>query len=125
MRNPLHQKPPTSTVKITREVSTTSIRQVSRAGIEIAGTINADTVAVTSGSVHERWTDKSVEALLPEDFAGLVADRPDLILLGTGKRNAFAPRDLVFSLAREGIGFEVMDTKAADVSYTHLRAHET
>lgn len=96
------------------------IRQVSSAGVEIAGTIYADTVAVTGGGVHERWTDKSVDALTPEDFAAIVAERPDLILLGTGKRIAFAPRELVFSFARDRIGFEVMDTKAAARTYNVL-----
>ena len=37
----------------------------------------------------------------------------DVILLGTGPANIFPPRDLVFAMARRGIGFEVMDTRAA------------
>lgn len=120
VRNPLPQKPRSSTVKITRELSATTIRQVSPAGVEIAGTVYTDTLAVTGGVVHERWTDKSVDALTPEDFSGLVADEPDVILLGTGKRVAFAPRELVFSFARSGIGFEVMDTKAAARTFNVL-----
>ena len=107
-------------MKITRELSATTIRQVSSTGVEIAGTVYAETVAVTNGVVHERWTDKSVDALTGEDFAAIVAERPDVILLGTGKSISFAPRELVFSFAREGIGFEVMDTKAAARTFNVL-----
>ena len=107
-------------MKISRELSATTIRQVSSTGVEIAGTVYAETLAVASGVVHERWTDKPVEALTAEDFAAIVADRPDVVLLGTGKRIAFAPRELVFSFARKGIGLEVMDTAAAARTFNVL-----
>ena len=111
-------------MKISRELSATTIRRVSSTGIEIAGSVYADTLAVASGVVHERWTDKSVDALTPEDFAAIIADQPDVILLGTGRRIAFAPRELVFSFARSGIGFEVMDTRAAARTYNVLAAED-
>ena len=80
----------------------------------------ADTLAVSSDGVDANWTDKSVDALTEADFEALVEDRPDVILLGTGKHLCFAPRELVFSFARRGIGFEVMDTKAAARTFNVL-----
>ena len=107
-------------MKITRELSATTIRQVSSAGIEIAGTLYTETIAVTGEGVQDSFADKRVDRLTPDDFGAIVAGKPDLILLGTGKRLEFAPRELVFSFARNGIGFEVMDTKAAARTFNVL-----
>ena len=107
-------------MKISRELSATTIRKVTSDGVEIAGSTYTNTVAVTSGGVQAPWTDKSVANLTPEDFDAIVADRPDVILLGTGRRLEFAPRELVFNFARVGIGFEVMDTKAAARTFNVL-----
>ncbi len=107
-------------MKITRELSATTIRQVSSAGIEIAGTLYTETIAVTGEGVQDSFADKRVDRLTPDDFGTIVAGKPDLILLGTGKRLEFAPRELVFSFARNGIGFEVMDTKAAARTFNVL-----
>ena len=107
-------------MKITRELSATTIRQVSSAGIEIAGTLYTETIAVTGEGVQDGFADKRVDLLTPDDFGAIVAGKPDLILLGTGKRLEFAPRELVFSFARSGIGFEVMDTKAAARTFNVL-----
>ena len=108
-------------MKITREVAATTIRRASATGIVIAGTVYADTLAVSVDGVQANWTDKAVEALTPADFESLVdAHKPDVILLGTGRQIRFAPRDLVFAFARQHIGFEVMDTKAAAGTFNVL-----
>jgi uncharacterized protein len=53
-----------------------------------------------------------------EDLAGLDPSRilaldPELVLLGTGQRQIFAPASFRAEFMRAGIGFEVMDTGAA------------
>jgi uncharacterized protein len=45
---------------------------------------------------------------------------PELIILGTGPTNVFPPRELVFALARRGIGLECMDTAAAARTFNVL-----
>jgi len=108
-------------VKISRELqSNTTIRQVSSAGIRIGEVVYDQTLVLTNETVHAGWTDKSVDALAAEDFSELMDDGPDLVLLGTGKQNRFPPRELVFSFARRGIGFEVMDTAAAARTFNVL-----
>ncbi len=59
------------------------------------------------------WQASVIEELTEEDFKPLIASAPELILLGTGSRPIIPPRELVFSLARQGIGLEAMDTAAA------------
>ena len=45
---------------------------------------------------------------------------PEIIVLGTGQSNIFAPRELVFAMARRGVGFEVMNSAAAARTFNVL-----
>ena len=108
-------------MKFSRETGiATSIRQLAADGIRIGDTLYDSTVLVTADAVTPRWTDKPVEELTVADFETLVESAPEVVLLGTGARGRFAPRELVFAFARRGIGFEVMDTAAAARTYNVL-----
>jgi len=61
-----------------------------------------------------------VESLTVDDLALLIETRPELILLGTGNKQLLPDRDLMFAMARRGIGFEVMDTPAAARTFNVL-----
>jgi uncharacterized protein len=67
-----------------------------------------------------RWQASTFEALRPEDFDALLALRPEIVLLGTGRRQRFPHPRLTAALARAGVGFEVMDTAAACRTYNIL-----
>ena len=108
-------------MKFTREVPTAvMIRRVSAQGIQIGDELHTDTLALTTESVIGTWSDKPVKDLQPEDFDALLATDPELILLGTGQRIEFAPREIVFCLARRQVGLEVMDTPAAARTFNVL-----
>jgi uncharacterized protein len=66
------------------------------------------------------WQAAGFEALRPEDFDALLARRPEVVLLGTGRRQRFPHPRLTGALARAGIGLEVMDTAAACRTYNIL-----
>ena len=61
-----------------------------------------------------------VESLTVDDLAILIETGPELILLGTGNRQLLPNRDLMFAMARRGIGLEVMDTPAAARTFNVL-----
>ena len=108
-------------MKFSRELPVpTAISQVSSAGIHIGPDVYDTTLALTVEDVTAAWTDKPVDSLEPGDFDGLLEDEPELVLLGTGSAAVFAPRELMFSFARRGIGFEVMDTAAAARTFNVL-----
>ena len=69
--------------------------------------------ALTADEILLGWPNSTIVELTEDDFEPLIKSRPELILLGTGKKPVFPPRELVFSLARQGIGLESMDTRAA------------
>ena len=68
----------------------------------------------------EEWVAVPVESLTIDDLAILIEIKPELILLGTGNQQLLPDRDLMFAMARRGIGLEVMDTPAAARTFNVL-----
>ena len=90
-----------------------TIRNVSDQELCIGDQIYRRSIALTSDTVIAQWSDKPVAQLRESDFEALLERKPELIVLGTGRSNIIPPRELVFALARRGIGLEFMDTAAA------------
>ncbi len=108
-------------MKFTREMSMSlSVRSVSASGIRIGDDVFEHTIALTLEAVIDGWTEKPVADLVEQDFALLLEAQPEVIVLGTGPTSVFPPRELVFALARRGIGLETMDTKAAARTFNVL-----
>lgn len=108
-------------MKFTREMPTTlTIRSVSDAEIRIGEDFYTDTIALTGDTVFADWPVKLVGDLTDSDFSRLFGASPEIIVLGTGAANVFPPRELVFAMARRGIGLEVMDTRAAARTFNVL-----
>ncbi|MGY8795304.1 MAG: Mth938-like domain-containing protein, partial [Woeseiales bacterium] len=63
--------------------------------------------------IERGWMVDDVSKLVESDFATLIEKSPEIVIFGTGWTPKLPPRDLVFALARRGIGFETMDTPAA------------
>ena len=64
-------------------------------------------------AVIRDWHGAEIDALTIDQFEDILATQPDVVILGTGWQPVFVPRELTFSMARRGVGFEVMDTPAA------------
>ena len=108
-------------MKFTRDTATAiAIRTVSASGIRIGDDTYAHAIALTSSDYLGAWEEKSIGELTSADFDDLLESKPELIILGTGETNIFAPKELVFAFARQGIGFEVMDTAAAARTFNVL-----
>ena len=50
----------------------------------------------------------------------IAALKPEVVLLGTGEKQVFPPREAIVSLLRRRIGVEVMDNAAASRTYNLL-----
>jgi len=57
-----------------------------------------------------------------EHFAAVLAQVPEVVLIGTGAAQRFLPPLLTLPLVRAGVGFEVMDTAAACRTFNILVA---
>ena len=110
-------------LKFTRELpATLTIRSVGVDGIRINDQLWTETVALTHQEIMESWNPAPLAELTEADFHPLFEHSPELVIIGTGVRNEFPPRQLMFSFARLGIGLEVMDTAAAARTFNVLAA---
>ncbi len=96
------------------------VTNVSAEGLRIGEATYTGTLALTADELIADWTAKSVAMLEHDDFRTLLEGDPELVLLGTGNTIEFAPRELIFSFARRGVGLEVMDTAAAARTFNVL-----
>ena len=108
-------------VKFTRESSARMvIRSVSEAAILVNDVHHQTSIALTGDAVLGAWNDTPINELTEGHFDDVLAAGPEIVLLGTGSSNVFAPRELTFAFARRGVGLEVMDTAAASRTFNVL-----
>ena len=75
---------------------------------------------LTPDGVVEGFAAGGFDALTEADFAALLAQQPEIVLLGTGRTQRFPHPRLSAALAAAHVGLEVMDTRAACRTYNIL-----
>lgn len=68
------------------------------------------------------WPVPNFDALTSRHLGALAEHRPEIVLLGTGRRHRFPSPALVADLVMHHIGLEVMDSRAACRTYNILVA---
>lgn len=112
-------------MKFTREArSSLTIRQVEKGRIKVGDDVITENVVLFRDSVRPGWQSNWISDLTAADFSSLIEERPELIVFGAGWQPALPPRELMFALARKGIGFEMMDTPAACRTFNILIAED-
>ncbi|MGY3264148.1 Mth938-like domain-containing protein [Lysobacter sp. HA35] len=76
--------------------------------------------AVSPDTLIEEWPVVAVGLLTPELLEPLLALKPDVIVIGSGGRQAFAPAATQAACLQAGVGFEVMGNDAAARTYSVL-----
>lgn len=79
-----------------------------------------DSLVVAPDHEVMAWEAESFDALAPAHFEGLLALKPEVVILGTGARLRFPRPELTRALAQASVGFEAMDTRAACRTYNIL-----
>ena len=77
-------------------------------------------LVVLPGQVVADWPPQAFEELALVHLAALVTLRPELVILGTGRRQRFPRAELLAPVVEAGLGWEVMDTGAACRTYNIL-----
>jgi len=88
--------------------------------IEVNKTRHPGNLLLMPDAPARPWQATGFGSLRAEDFDSIVALRPEVVLLGTGRRQRFPDPRLTAALARAGVGLEVMDTAAACRTYNIL-----
>ncbi len=68
------------------------------------------------------WTPRIYADLEVTHLNDIFELKPELILLGTGEKQVFPPKEIYLSLIHSKIGFEVMNTQAACRTFNILTA---
>ena len=66
------------------------------------------------------WSAPSFDSLTPEHIAQIGATTPDVVILGTGRRQRFIHPRLIAALTEQHVGVECMDNQAACRTYNIL-----
>jgi uncharacterized protein len=104
--------------------SSVTVRHVEPGEVRIGDrTVTRDVVITPERDVLD-WPSGDVDRLDESDFSSLLALEPEMILLGTGWESLAPPRELVFAMARRGVGFETMTTPAACRTFNILVQEE-
>jgi len=77
-------------------------------------------VIITPSNVIKNWQPQSFADIAPHHIDQILEMKPEVILLGTGRRQHFPESDLFLNINKLNIGIEVMDTGAACRSYNIL-----
>ncbi len=88
--------------------------------IEINQIPYSHAVLLSSDGEILEWSVKSFDELSTTDFSQMLALKPELIIIGTGKRQRFPRPELLKTLIEAKIGFEIMDSQAACRTYNIL-----
>ena len=108
-------------LKFTRELpGTLTIHSVSTDGIRIADRLWTDAIALTPQEIIAPWHSVPLADLTENNFSLLLEYSLELVIVGSGAKNEFPPRELMFAFARRGVGLEVMDTAAAARTFNVL-----
>lgn len=76
---------------------------------------------ITPNAIVPEWTViGGFTGLTSDHFAAMLAQQPEVVLLGTGRQLQFPHPQLSAPLINAGIGLEVMDSKAACRTYNIL-----
>ncbi|NMM28189.1 MAG: Xcc1710-like domain-containing protein [Glaciimonas sp.] len=92
------------------------------AGIEINAKYFTHSFVMLPEIAPITWAVDHFEALTTEHFKQIEAQNPDVVILGTGRRQRFVHPKLTTVLTMRRIGIECMDNQAACRTYNILMA---
>ncbi|RPI46748.1 MAG: hypothetical protein EHM59_06595 [Betaproteobacteria bacterium] len=90
--------------------------------VAVNGVRHEASLIVTPERVDPDWPVPDLASLGAEHLSALLASKPEIVLLGTGRRLKFPPFSVLRPLIEAGIGYEIMDTGAACRTYAVLIA---
>ena len=93
--------------------SAVTVRHVEPGAIKIGDETVTENVLIFRDEIQRGISIDDIAALQEQQLDELLTKDPEIVILGTGWQAVRPPRDLVFAMARRGIGFETMDTPAA------------
>lgn len=111
-----------ATLNVDENNANYQIRSYKPGTIKINDHLFTHSIIVTPNELIDPWAPQHVSELSTESLAGILALKPDILLIGTGAALVFISVEIYGELINAGIGVEIMDTSAACRTYNALTA---
>ena len=92
--------------------------------IGINGLPHTKSLVISPMELLQDWEPSKYSELNEQHLDDIFAMQPEIIILGTGLKQIFPPAEILRRLAKEQIGFEIMDTQAACRTFNILMAED-
>jgi len=120
--SPLHSEKQLMKLHHTTTQKYQTITAYDDTGVEINLVRFENSLLVLPETAPVPWPATSFDTLSVEHFAQIDATQPDVVILGTGKKQRFVHPKLISALTSRRIGVESMDNQAACRTYNILMA---
>ena len=100
------------------------IRAYTPGRIQINELIFTHSLIISPQTLLEDWEPKHISELVRKHLDPIVQLHPAILLIGTGEKLLFPRLEVYGDLINQGIGVEIMDTRAACRTYTALTAED-
>jgi uncharacterized protein len=100
------------------------VRSVANGQFLIGDRIWSEAIALTPNGLLEEWVAPPIADLSVDSLKTVLELGPALVIIGTGSQQILPSRDLMFGMARAGIGLELMDTPAAARTFNVLLSED-
>lgn len=98
------------------------IRAYQPGTLQVNETIYSRSIIISPEALIDDWKPQHISELTSNDLAIVSELSPAILLIGTGSTLTFPDLDIYGDLINEGIGVEVMDTRAACRTWNALTA---
>lgn len=96
------------------------IRAYQPGQIQINDKFYHESVIIAANTLIDHWQPNTIAELLPEHLTAILSLKPAILLIGTGEKLVFPSIEIYGDLINQGIGVEIMDTRAACRTYNAL-----
>jgi uncharacterized protein len=96
------------------------VTQITATSLTISNTVFSTSVRVGQRMGAQAWAAKALADINETDIAHWAAQKPELVVFGSGKTHRFLPPKLAVLLSQSGVGLECMSTGAAARTYNVL-----
>lgn len=110
-------------ISLEKNSANNQIRSYEPGEIKVNETVYKKSIMLTPDTLTE-WAPQSLAELTLEHLTAMILLKPQVILLGTGAKLIFPTAAINHAVLSKGIGFEVMDTRAACRTFNILTAED-
>ena len=100
------------------------IKSVSSHSIEINGATFSHSLIVSNNAIISPLKLTNTDELNTDHIDQLLTSNPEIVLLGSGDSHTFPDVNLLQAIAKQNIGFEVMNNQSASRTYNVLVSEE-